>query len=43
MVAMSEFHGSIDDLKTAVEATGIDGTWAEKPNFCWKFTARALA
>src|SRR5712691_10158047 len=36
---MPEFHGTIDDLKAGVAATGIEGTWAEKPNSCWKFTA----
>jgi predicted nucleotide-binding protein len=37
---MPEFHGTIDDLKAGVEATGIEGAWSERPNFCWKFTAK---
>jgi hypothetical protein len=40
---MPQFHGTIDDLKAGVEATGIDGEWAEKPNACWKFTAHDRA
>jgi predicted nucleotide-binding protein len=41
--AMPTFAGTIDQLKAGVEATGIDGTWEEKPNQCWRFTARDRA
>jgi predicted nucleotide-binding protein len=37
---MPEFHGTIDDLKAGVEATGIEGEWSERPNYCWKFIAK---
>jgi predicted nucleotide-binding protein len=37
---MANFIGSIDDLKAGVAATGIEGTWEEKANQCWKFTAK---
>lgn len=37
---MPTFTGSIDDLKAAVETTGIDGNWEEKPNKCWRFASR---
>jgi hypothetical protein len=40
---MPEFHGTIDDLKAGVEATDIDGTWSERPNYCWKFTSKDRA
>jgi hypothetical protein len=29
LATMPEFHGTIDDLKAGVEATGIDGVWSE--------------
>ena len=37
---MPEFHGTIDDLKAGVAATGIEGVWSEQPNYCWKFTTK---
>lgn len=40
---MPSFTGTIDDLKAGVEATGIEGAWEEKPNQCWKFTAKDRA
>jgi predicted nucleotide-binding protein len=40
---MPKFVGSIDDLKAGVAATGIEGTWEEKANQCWKFTAQDRA
>jgi predicted nucleotide-binding protein len=40
---MAEFHGSIDDLKSGVVATGIEGTWTEMPHSCWRFTAKTRA
>jgi predicted nucleotide-binding protein len=40
---MTTFNGNIDDLKAGVAATGIEGAWEEKPNACWKFTARDRA
>lgn len=36
---MATYHGSIEDLKSFIEGLGIEGSWAEKPNSCWKFTA----
>jgi predicted nucleotide-binding protein len=40
---MANFTGTIDDLKAGVEATAIEGIWEEKPNQCWKFTAKDRA
>lgn len=40
---MSGFTGSIEDLKAGVAVTGIDGSWEEKPNKCWKFTSKDRA
>jgi hypothetical protein len=37
---MPEFHGTIDDLKAGVAAAGLEGTWSERPNYCWKFTSK---
>jgi predicted nucleotide-binding protein len=37
---MPSFIGTIDDLKAAVEAMGLDGSWEDKPNACHKFTTR---
>jgi predicted nucleotide-binding protein len=40
---MPSFTGTIDDLKAAVEAMGLDGSWEDKPNACYKFTGRDRA
>lgn len=40
---MSAFHGNIDQIKALVETAGIEGTWAEKANSVWKFTAKDRA
>src|SRR5438046_2582105 len=37
---MPTFTGSIDDLKAGVAATGIVGSWEEKPNLCWRYKAK---
>lgn len=41
--AMPTFNGTLEDLKAAVAATGIDGAWEDKPNKCWKYTTRERA
>jgi predicted nucleotide-binding protein len=40
---MPKFHGTVDDLKAGVEAAGIEGSWSERPNYCWKFTSNERA
>jgi predicted nucleotide-binding protein len=37
---MAKFHDSIDALQSLVEASGLQGNWAEKPNNCWRFVAK---
>ena len=37
---MPSFSGRLEDLKAAVSATDIDGTWEEKPNKCWRFLSK---
>jgi predicted nucleotide-binding protein len=37
---MPTFHGTIDELKDIVTLSGRDGEWQDKPNNCWRFSAR---
>lgn len=40
---MPTFTGTIDDLKSGVEAAGMEGAWEEQPNKCWRFAAKDRA
>lgn len=37
---MPDFHGSLEELKGAVERARYEGEWEQKPNNCWRFKAR---
>lgn len=41
--AMPTFHGSLEELKAAVEACGVDGDWETKPNGVHRFASRERA
>lgn len=40
---MSQFHGSLDELKALVGQCGVDGEWEAKPHNCWRFKAKNRA
>lgn len=37
---MMKHHGTLEELKSAVERAGYIGEWQEKPNNCWRFVAK---